>query len=66
MLVFSSSPHQSLVDDSRESIWLLTRGASKGEREVSFYEAFGCAAFLGFLLEFDNSIANRSESILEM
>jgi len=27
---------ESLVDDSRESIWLLTRGASKGERETDW------------------------------
>ena len=57
MLVFSSSPHQSLVDDSRESIWLLTRGASKGEREVSFYETFALQHFWAFCLSLTTALA---------
>ena len=56
---FSSSQHQSLVEDSRESIWLLTRGASRGEQEVLF-KPFGFRASLSVLLEFDNEFHKRS------
>ena len=56
---FSSSQQQSLVEDSRESIWLLTREVSRGEREVLF-KPFGFRASLGVLLEFDYEFHKRS------
>ena len=59
-IVSLSSP-QSLVEDSRESIWLLTRTPARGDREV-FYKAFGFSGlFWDLLLECGNDISNKSE-----